>query len=113
MSRTLAVLATLGLLAVTPALRAAAGTLQGLVDRAAQTTLEQFRDQKLLPTQLAITLIDLRDLAQPQRASFRGDVAIYPASVIKLFYLAAAHRWMEDGKIADTPELRRAMKDMI
>jgi len=30
-----------------------------------------------------------------------------------LFYLAAAHRWMEDGKLADTPELRRAMRDMI
>jgi beta-lactamase class A len=33
--------------------------------------------------------------------------------VIKLFYLVAIHRWMEDGKAKDTPELRRAMKDMI
>ena len=38
---------------------------------------------------------------------------IYPASVIKLFYLAAAHRWMEDNRLRDTPELRRAMRDMI
>ena len=38
---------------------------------------------------------------------------IYPASVIKLFYLAATHRWMEDGRLTDTPEVRRAMKDMI
>ncbi|HAV63236.1 MAG TPA: serine hydrolase, partial [Verrucomicrobiales bacterium] len=34
-------------------------------------------------------------------------------SVVKLFYLVAAHRWMEDGRLTDTPELRRAMKDMI
>jgi hypothetical protein len=32
---------------------------------------------------------------------------------VKLFYLAAAHRWLEDKKIEDTPELRRALKDMI
>jgi hypothetical protein len=84
-----------------------------LVDRAAQTALEKFRDQKLESTQLAITLVDLRDANHPVQASYRGDVPIYPASVIKLFYLAATHRWLEDRKIADTAELRRAMKDMI
>src|SRR5437868_12469431 len=45
--------------------------------------------------------------------SYRGDTRIYPASVLKLFYLEAAHRWMEDGKLKDSDELRRAMKDMI
>lgn len=87
--------------------------LQALVDRAAQSAFDQFRERKLLPGQLAITLVDLRELAAPRRASVRGDVPIYPASVVKLFYLAAAHRWMEDRRIADTPELRRALKDMI
>ena len=87
--------------------------LQTLVDHAAQTALEAFRETKLLPAQLAITLVDLRDAARPVRAGFRGDVPIYPASVIKLFYLAATHRWLEDGRLADTPELRRAMHDMI
>lgn len=91
---------------------ASAPALQPLVDRAAATTLEKFSAEKLLPTQLAITLVDLSASAA-RRASYRGDVPIYPASVIKLFYLAAAHRWMEDGKLADSPELRRAMKDMI
>lgn len=87
--------------------------LQPLVDRAVATTLEKFSTQKLLPTQLAVTLVDLSAPAAPRQAAYRGDVQIYPASVIKLFYLAAAHRWMEDGKLADTPELRRAMQDMI
>ena len=32
---------------------------------------------------------------------------------MKLFYLVAAHRQMEDGTISDTPELRRALHDMI
>ena len=87
--------------------------LQTLVDRAAQAAFDRFSAQRLIPAQLAITLVDVRDPSRPERASVRGDVPIYPASVIKLFYLAAAHRWMEDGKIADTPELRRALNDMI
>jgi len=88
-------------------------TLQTLVDEAARTTLAKFADKKLEEKQLSITLIDLRDPAHPQRASFRGNERIYPASVVKLFYLAAAHRWLEDKKIEDTAELRRALKDMI
>ncbi len=88
-------------------------SLQSLVDRAVENTLTQFRDSKLLPSQLAVTLLDLRDPARPRSASVRGNVPIYPASVIKLFYLAATHRWLEDKRLADTPELRRAMKDMI
>ena len=90
-----------------------AGSLQSLVDEAARTTLAKFADKKLEEKQLSITLIDLRDPAHPQQASFRGNERIYPASVVKLFYLAAAHRWLEDKKIEDTPELRRALKDMI
>lgn len=92
---------------------ASAVELQPLVERAAQATLERFAAQGLKAEQLAITLVDVSDPAQPRRASVRGEVEIYPASVIKLFYLAAAHRWLEDGKLSDTPELRRALKDMI
>jgi hypothetical protein len=88
-------------------------TLQSLVDEAARKTLEKFADKKLEEEQLSITLIDLRDPEHPAKASFRGNERIYPASVVKLFYLGAAHRWLEDKKIEDTPELRRAMKDMI
>ncbi len=88
-------------------------TLQALVDEAARKTLEKFADKKLEEKQLSITLIDLRDAEHPAQASFRGNERIYPASVVKMFYLAAAHRWLEDKKIEDTPELRRALKDMI
>lgn len=92
---------------------ARAKLLQTLVDEAARNTLEKFRDKKLQTNQLAITLIDVADPEHITRASYRGDAQIYPASVIKLFYLVAAHRWLEDGKLQDTEELRRAMRDMI
>lgn len=87
--------------------------LQSLVDESARTTLAKFAGRKLEEKQLSITLIDLRDPEHPAKASFRGNERIYPASVVKLFYLVAAHRWLEDKKIEDTPEVRRALKDMI
>jgi beta-lactamase class A len=86
--------------------------LQAVVNRAVMDTVVEFRAPELRPEQLAVTVIDLRGPA-PVAADFRGDERFYPASVVKLFYLAATHRRLEDGKLADTPELRRAMRDMI
>jgi Beta-lactamase enzyme family len=96
-----------------PGAKATTRSLQSLVDEAARKTLEKFADKKLEEKQLSITLIDLHDPEHPVKASFRGNERVYPASVVKLFYLAAAHRWLEDKKIEDTAELRRALKDMI
>jgi beta-lactamase class A len=94
-------------------LHAATLSAQERADRAARITLETHRAQGLLPAQLALTVVDLADPARPTRGSVRGGELIYPASVIKLFYLAAAHRWLEDGRMTDSPELRRALRDMI
>ena len=88
-------------------------SLQDLVNRAAKTTLDRFADKKLTEDQLSITLIDLRDAKHPETASFRGNERVYPASVVKLFYLVAAQRWLEDKKIEQTAELTRALRDMI
>jgi beta-lactamase class A len=87
--------------------------LQAIVDEAARETLRRFKDKQLAENQLAITLIDLRDAEQPALASFRGEERIYTASVVKLFYLAATHRWLEDGRLKETDELKRALRDMI
>ncbi len=91
----------------------AAPAMQALVDEAAQAALQQFAGKGLKQEQLSITLIDLRDPAHPVSGSFRGNERIYPASVVKLFYLVAAHRWLEDGRLQDTEELRRGLHDMI
>jgi len=99
------------LLAITTSIHAQ--SLQDLVDRAAKTTLDRFVDKKLQESELSITLIDLRDSKHPVTASFHGNERIYPASVVKLFYLVAAHHWLEDKNIEQTPELTRALRDMI
>lgn len=88
-------------------------SVQAVVDRAVEQTVEKFSTKGLGKNQLAVTLVDLRDPQKPVAGSYRGGERIYPASVVKLFYLAAVHRWMEDGKLKDDAELRRAMHDMI
>ncbi|MDJ0697309.1 MAG: serine hydrolase [Mastigocoleus sp. MO_167.B18] len=45
--------------------------------------------------------------------TYRGSERIYPASVVKLFYLVAIHEWLEKGMVQSSPELERAIKDMI
>lgn len=91
----------------------APATLQDLVNEAARATLRKFADKKLAEHQISITLIDLRDPQHPATASYRGNERIYPASVVKMFYLVAVHRWLEDKKIKETAELKRAVRDMI
>ncbi|MFN2579260.1 MAG: serine hydrolase [Pyrinomonadaceae bacterium] len=90
-----------------------AASLQDLVNEAARAALTKFADSKLTESQLSITLIDLRDPQHPVTASFRGNERVYPASVVKLFYFVAVHRWLEDRKIQPTDELTRAVRDMI
>jgi uncharacterized membrane protein len=99
-------LLTLGVLILISVSQAAAQqtSLQELVNHAAKTTIDRFAPQKLEEKQLSITLIDMRNPVRPVTASFRGNERIYPASVSKLFYLVAAHRWLEDKKIEATPE---------
>ena len=92
---------------------AASARLQKVVDDAARVALERFKEKGFAEKHLAVTLIDLTDPARPERGSFRGAEPIYPASVVKLFYLAAAHRWMEDGRLKETEEFDRGLRDMI
>lgn len=87
--------------------------LQAVLEKAVGETLNKFTPKKMVSDNLAAALIDLRDSKNPKMASFRGDAKIYPASVVKMFYLVAVHQWLKDGKLKDAPELRRAMRDMI
>jgi len=45
--------------------------------------------------------------------SYRGLERIYPASVVKLFYLVAIEEWLETGMTHASPELDRGIRDMI
>lgn len=87
--------------------------LQKIVDDAARAALERFKGKGFAEKNLSVTLVDLTDPRRAEQASFRGAEPVYPASVVKLFYLVAAHRWMEDGRLKETDEVGRALHDMI
>jgi hypothetical protein len=74
---------------------------------AADATLKAY--PKLKADDLAITVVDLTRPASASRGDYHGDVAFYPASVIKLFFMAdvfATHK----EKVGDVD---RALKEMI
>jgi beta-lactamase class A len=82
-----------------------------IVSESVAGTVGNFSAAKLGAEEIAVTLVVLGD--ESATASHRGDAPIYPASVVKLFYLVAAHQWLETGRIADSTELRRGLRDMI
>jgi predicted amidohydrolase YtcJ/beta-lactamase class A len=87
--------------------------LTGLVRECVSAAIERFGKGGLDADKIALTIIDLSDHDHPVWASYRGQEQIYPASVVKLFYLVAAHHQLETGKLKPTPELERALRDMI
>ncbi|MFW5734699.1 MAG: serine hydrolase [Oceanidesulfovibrio sp.] len=60
-----------------------------------------------------IALIDLGDPQSPRTAHFRGDVPVYPASVVKMFYMGYVYHLVERGELELTPELRGQLTQMI
>ncbi|MFM7448523.1 MAG: serine hydrolase [Leptolyngbyaceae cyanobacterium] len=49
----------------------------------------------------------------PRGFSYRGVESIYPASIVKLFYLVAMQEWLEREMAQPTKEIDRAMQAMI
>jgi beta-lactamase class A len=68
---------------------------------------------KFKPEEIAATIVDLRDPNDLKTASVRGEEKIYPASVVKMFYMAALERQLADGKVTSSKELERGLRDMI
>jgi hypothetical protein len=77
--------------------------------------VQEFSSAGLTPEGLSIAVIDLTPASSGSlpAGSYRGDVAYYPASVVKAFYLAFYEAQKEAGRLKDTPELVRAVHDMI
>lgn len=84
-----------------------------LLTRAVDAAIEEFKAKKFSKQDVSATLIVLSDAAEWKQGEVRGTERIYPASVVKLFYMAALERQIEDGKVKVTPELQRGLRDMI
>jgi beta-lactamase class A len=87
--------------------------LQSLLKQGVDEALSKFAAKGLKAEDIAATLIDLRNPDKLTVANYRGNEKIYPASVSKMFYLVALHQQLENGRVKLTPEIERAMRDMI
>ncbi|MGL4620124.1 serine hydrolase [Chroococcidiopsis sp.] len=101
--------------------------LETLGDRVLETTWAEF--PTLARNQIALTWIvydppvpvNTGGALSPQAFwnfpirgySYRGVERIYPASIVKLFYLVAMQEWLEKGMVGASPEIERAMRDAI
>ena len=64
---------------------------------------------KLTADSLAITIVDLTKPSTISRGDYHGDVPFYPASVIKLFFMAEVFHQKKENE----PDMPRALKEMI
>ncbi|MFC2102571.1 serine hydrolase [Bacteroidota bacterium] len=62
---------------------------------------------------MAIGLVDLRDAYNVKYARVNGNVMMYAASLPKIAILLAAEDALEKGELADSPEVRSDMRNMI
>lgn len=82
-------------------------SLSARVRHAAEGALAQYT--KLKGEDLGITILDLTNPQLIGRADFQGDAPFYPASVIKIFFMADIFM---QGK-QDVPDASRALQEMI
>ncbi len=76
------------------------------LEKTAERTMKEF--PKLTAENLALSVIDLTKPDAPVRADYHGEAPFYPASVIKLFFMAEI---FHQGK--HSPEIDRALREMI
>lgn len=82
-------------------------SLELALRKTAELTLEDF--PKLTADNLAMTLVDVTKPDVVARADYHGNAPFYPASVVKLFYMAEVfHQHLETQ-----PDVDRALREMI
>ena len=81
--------------------------IESKLRRAAAETLKVY--PKLKAEDLAISVVDVTRLDRMSRGDVNGDAPFYPASVIKLFFMADVFATRRER----VPDIDRAMKEMI
>jgi beta-lactamase family protein len=90
--------------------------LDAFLAEVAKDTVAEFSAKGLTDEGISIAVIDLTaptPVSSFSAGAYRGDVSYYPCSVVKICYLSYYEAQKEAGRLRDTPELARAVKDMI
>lgn len=88
--------------------------LDVLLEKAVAEAVSAFAEEEIKGSEIGISILIRRSgSADWSCGGFRDDAPFYPASVVKMFYLAYAAHLIGEGRIVKTPELERAAQDMI
>lgn len=85
------------------------------VDPSIEVNLKRVADQvlkeypKLTADNLAMTVVDVTNLSTISHGDYHGDAPFYPASVVKLFFMAETFHQHKET----LPDVDRALKEMI
>jgi beta-lactamase class A len=93
-----------------------APALEEFLATVARDTVAEFAGAGLTEDGISIAVIDLTaptPVSSFPAAAYRGDVSYYPCSVVKLCFLSYYAAQRDAGRLAETPELSRAVTDMI
>lgn len=81
---------------------------------AVENALVKFKEQGAKPELIGVAYVEIDRASKEQRfGNYRGADGFYPASVVKLFWLAFSHHQLEEKKIRISPEFQRSLEDMI
>jgi hypothetical protein len=93
---------------------ASSPNLDRICTEAAHSAMAEFAKTELKEEHLSLFVMIKRSGEKVWEAGgFRPDFAMYPASVVKMFYLAYASKEMQAGRLKSEPEHQRAFRDMI
>lgn len=88
--------------------------LDDKVAAVAEKTLAEFGGAGLTDGQFSIAWVELdRERGTGRIGSYRGGEDFYPASVVKMFWMAFAEHLLEAGELSPSSELERALDHMI
>src|SRR3954470_15351946 len=82
-------------------------SLETKLRHVAESTLKDF--PKLKAEDLSMTLVELTKMSTISRGDYHGDAPFYPASVVKLFFLAETFHQKQES----LPDVPRALGEMI
>jgi beta-lactamase class A len=89
-------------------------TLDQICSDAGKRAVAKFADAKVLPEEIGISISVLnRDSLSYETGGYRDREPMYPASIVKFFYLVHLMHQLEQGEVKMTDELRRGTTDMI
>jgi hypothetical protein len=87
--------------------------LNAICDPIVGAVLQRFAGTDLVADRFALTVAVPNGRSSPFGWNYRGDQPVYPASVVKLFYMVAVHAWRAQGRLRASAELDRALSAMI